>query len=115
VRFALDKRVALEAGVLGRIGDDEEPWLEKGRGTDGLDEGRLAPAEAQLRLEPLPLFINEADQGDRCLANLRGHTNEVIEVRFRRCVEDAVASERRQPPPFIPLRGYSTMQHATTR
>jgi hypothetical protein len=48
------------------------------------------------------------------LANLRGHTNEVVEVRFRRGVEDAVAPERREPLPFIPSWSHSTLKHATT-
>ena len=59
---------------------------------------RHVPADP--RLEPLPVQVHKADQGDGGSADESGQTGEIVESLFRRRVEDPVAPEVFEPGNF---------------
>ena len=63
-------------------------------GTDGLVERCLAERETDPGLEPLAVCGNEADQGDRSVADAGGEQDDVVEALLRRGVQDGKFAER---------------------
>lgn len=70
-------------------------------GAYGLIERRLAGIEADPGLEPLPVAGDEANQGDRGIAQQAGEMGDVVEPLFRRCVEDSVSFKRSEASFFV--------------
>ena len=69
--------------------------MQNGSGTDRDLHGRLAQAEADFGLEPLPAILDEIDGSDRCSADLGGQLHQAIEGGLGGGVEDAIAAQRR--------------------
>ncbi|MCJ2043183.1 hypothetical protein MKK58_01255 [Methylobacterium sp. J-078] len=70
-------------------------------GAYGLIERRLAGIEADPGFEPLTIAGDEADEGDRGIAQQAGEMDDVVEPLFRRCVEDPVSFKRSEASFFV--------------
>ncbi len=69
VRFTRHQRVCGKAGVLGGVGHDEQPVIiqrvrVQGVGAEGDIAGGLFHIQPDAGLEPLPVGVHQADQGD---------------------------------------------------
>jgi hypothetical protein len=108
---AADHRARVEAvgrrpgdeGVLGgpRVGgqvrDDEKVNGLDRVGADRAVDRQLALAEAKLRLEPLALGVDEADERDRGPADIGGDPHEIVVERLRLGIEDREVAQLRDP------------------
>ena len=66
-------------------------------GAEGHFPGRFPHVQADPRLEPLPVPIHPADQGDRCLANGGGQRGDGDEYRLLGRVQDEQLLQRGEP------------------
>ncbi len=78
VRLAGHQGVVGETRVSGGVGYDEQTPLQNGMRTDRDIERGLAHPEPLFRLEPLPVAVNEVDDGDGSLADERSHLDDII-------------------------------------
>src|SRR5215469_1213691 len=69
------------------------------------DNPRIASSllgnDADARLEPDTIFVDQAGAGHRYMKEVRRHFGDAIESRFRRSVENLVASQRLKAPRFV--------------
>ena len=97
-----DEGVVPEALVLACIGHLHDPWLLDGVSAKGDGALRLSNAvEAAPRLEPLTVFVDEGDQGDWRITDVRGQEGEVVEGFLRVGIENAIAPEGGQAGLFV--------------
>jgi hypothetical protein len=61
---------------------------------------RLGHFQADLRLEPLPVLIQERDQRDRHVADFGRESGEIVQGRLRRRVEHVVLPQGLQAADF---------------
>src|SRR6516165_2809750 len=70
-----------------------------------IDNPRIASSllgiDADARLEPDTIFVDQADAGHRYMKEVRRHFSDAVEGRFRRSVENLVASQRLNAPRFV--------------
>ena len=92
--FPGHQRIIAKAFVLQGIGDFEQPRPLDGVLAKGNVPGRLSDLETHLALEPLPPLIQQRDQRDGRLANLRGELREIIKIHLLRRVQHGIAFER---------------------
>ena len=98
VRNAGDQRIVGEAPVLQRIRHDEEAGLQDGMGADRRGPRRFANPEPDLGLEPLPLLVDQVDDGDRRATDRAHDLDDRIELLLARRVEDSVGLQRGYAP-----------------
>ena len=91
---ARHQRIAGEARIGGRVGDEHELVLQDRLGAEGRLERRLAHAQTDLGLEELPPLRDQIDHADRRAADVGGELGDVVEHRLARGVEDVVAVQR---------------------
>ena len=102
VGFAGDEQVVGEPRIGRGVLDDQGPVRREQRvGAEGLFAWRLAGFEAVAALEPLPVRIHEAHEGDGRVAGLAGLAREVVEGGFRRGIENLISTQGLQPGGFI--------------
>ena len=101
VRVTDDQRIVGEARVGAGVRHLEDVVLQDGVGAEGERPRGLGGGQADARLEPLAMLVDEADQGDRCAADLAGELGEAVEGLLRRGVEDRVAQEGAQAGPLV--------------
>ena len=101
MRAALHEGVVAGALVERQVGDDRQAGLAQGMGADRLAERRFGQADAEARLEPLPVFGHETDERDRRLADLARELDDVVIARLGRGIENAVTVEHRQTVALI--------------
>ena len=106
MRFARDQRAGENAFVKLRIGNFHQLRSLNDVLAEREVPGSLTNLEAHPALEPKPRSIHQRDEGDGCLANQRSKLREVIELRLRRRVEDAVTLERGEAVGFVPGFGF---------
>jgi hypothetical protein len=61
----------------------------------------LLGIDADARLEPDTIFVDQADAGHRYMEEVRRHFSDAVEGRSRRSVENLVASQRLKAPRFV--------------
>jgi len=66
--------------------------------------GRLGSLQADARLEPLAGAVDERDQGDRRIADVRREERQIVEEPFARRVQDSQLLEDAQPFGFVVRR-----------
>ena len=98
---ARDQGVVGEARVGGGVRDEEDVGLEQGVGAEGHVARGLAGVQPDLRLEPLTVLGDQADDGHGDAADLGGQAGEIIERRFRGGVEDVIPAQGFQAGIFI--------------
>ncbi len=72
---------------------------------EGIGARRLSRLQADPRLEPLALLVDERYQGDRHAKQLRGQARDLIEGRLRGRIEYLEAPERGETRLFLHRRG----------
>ena len=85
--LAGDQRIAREPLVLMCIGHQQYPVLQDGMSAERHIPGRLCGVQAMVRLEPLPVVIDQRDQRDRCPEQVAGQAGDAIEGLLRCRVE----------------------------
>ncbi len=66
---------------------------------------------ADRRFEPLPIGINQANQGNWRPADVSGQARKIIEGFFRRCIENSIAPESLQPAGLVLRKIYGGSRH----
>ena len=94
VRRTGDHPVVAEPRVFQGIGNDQRIPLADRVAADRHVQRCLAQLRAQRRLEPLPVVIDQADHGQRRVADIGRQAREIIELGLLRRVEDVVSVER---------------------
>jgi len=97
--------------VFRQIPYDGQARLEHDAETDRPIERRLAKAQTDLGLEPLPAVFDQADQCDRRSAQARGKLHQAVEFQFRRRVEDPVAAQGGEPVALFPTWEQFIVRH----
>ena len=82
------ERVVSKTLVRQGIGNDEEITLEYRLRAEGDLPGGCTQAHSDLGLEPLSLLVDQADDRDRNLANVRGQGGELVEALLGGGIED---------------------------
>ena len=101
-RLALDEGVGAETRILQRIFHNHGPvGLEDRVGTEGLVTGGFLHADADPRLQPLPLRVHQAHHRHRHAADRRRDADEIVEGLVLRGVEDLRAGQGGQALGFI--------------
>jgi hypothetical protein len=101
MRIAGHERIVGEPLVLGRVGHDEQVGLGYDVAAERHITRRFADRPADLRLEPLAMLIDERDERDRSLADVRGKYRQVVQRLLRERVEHVVLPERVEAPGLV--------------
>jgi hypothetical protein len=88
------QRVLREARVRLRVVDHEEPLVEDGVRAERDLARRLGHRHADAGLEPLPVRVDQAHEGDGRAADLGGQAGQAVELVLGGRVEDAVLAQR---------------------
>lgn len=100
-RIAGDQRHARGARVGRQVVDHEQMVLaDRERAHARLDRG-LADVDADRRLEPLAVLVDQADQRDGDVEQRLDRGDDRVEPRLARRVEDRRPGKRRQPKEFV--------------
>jgi hypothetical protein len=100
VRVVDHRRVVGEAGVEPGILDHHDGTAVHGVRAERRVPGRLAGVQADARLEPLSVVVDEADRGHGCVADPGGERRDVVEVALGCRVQDPVPVQRLQSGPL---------------
>ena len=100
-RIPDDQRMVGEALVATQVFDDVDV-----RGVDGVGAERqlarcLAQRQADSRLEPLSLRVDERQQRDGRLAHVGRDPGQIVQDPFGGRLQDLVALQRLEPPRFV--------------
>ena len=98
---ATNERIVEESIVVECVGYDEHVFFEDGVRTKRDVTRRFGGIETHARLEPLPLGIDEGNQGDGHAANTRGEFGQVVKAGFRGCIEDGRFTQSRETIDFV--------------
>ena len=101
-QVASDPVIGGEARVLLGIRNLEDTGrIEDRLGAKRRGPRRFGRVDPDLRLQPLPLFVDQRDIGHGRLANPRCEKREIVERSLRTRVEDPIVSESGEPPRFV--------------
>src|SRR5262249_36769305 len=93
--------IRTKSGIFRRVRNNKEiPLLNRDCAERNLTRC-FTDAHADLRFEPLPVGINQRDQRNRSLADMRGQDGKVVEALFRIGVENFVTAQRLQTGVFL--------------
>lgn len=110
-RIEADEGLAGHEGVVGEalvvvgVGHDQQLGLQDGVGAEGGVAGGLGRSDPVARLEPLPIAVHQAHQGDRSAAQLGGQLGHVVVGGLGRGVENLVAPQGLEPIRFVVRHG----------
>ena len=96
------QRVGYEPFVGRCVSNDKQVRLQDSMGAKRDVPGRFLDRQTDLRLEPLPLPVDEADQRDRSAANVCGQTGQIVKVFFGSGVKNLVLMKDMKPRLFVP-------------
>jgi len=97
LRLRNNHRVLSEPGIQQRISDDEQVGLQNGMGAKGDVTRGFRHRRTHLRLEPLPLLVNEGNHRDGRFADARRELGQVIENRLRQRVQQVILPQDFKP------------------
>ena len=100
-RITDDERMVGEALVATQVFDDVEVRGVDGVGAERQLARRLAQRQADSRLEPLSLRVDERQQRDGRLAHVGRDPGQIVQDPFGRRLQDLVALQRLEPPRFV--------------
>ena len=96
-----DQGVIAERLVVEGVGHHEKiAVLDRVRAERDASRG-FGDRDADPGLEPLPVGVDQADERNRRLADMRGEEREVVEGALRIRIEDAIPPQGRQPSCFV--------------
>src|SRR5688572_15807024 len=78
VRVVRDQRAVSKSPILERVGDDEEAWMLDGMSTERDAARGLRQRDPYSRLEPLPVLIDQCDQGYGGPTDLGGEESQIV-------------------------------------
>jgi len=107
--LALNKRIVVEADVFQGIEDDEHIGPEDGVGAERNVSRGIGCIQTRGGFRPLPMFIHQADHGDRRLEDLLGQICEPIETGLLAAVEKTQGVKLCQAKLFV-VRGLRRFQ-----
>ena len=87
--FVFDQRIIREARVAQGIGHDHRRIAQNRVPTKGNAARRLGHVESLARLEPLPLRIDQRNQGDGDIKKMRRDSGDPVEAFLGRGTENA--------------------------
>ena len=91
--FSDDQWILGVALVGSGIGNDQDlVGLGNSLGTEGIGPGCFPHGKPMIGLEPLPLGINQANEGNGSLTDLGGQLGQLIILRFGQGIQDVVGS-----------------------
>ena len=96
-RLADDERVVAEARITRRVLAHHDVATHDGMGTERQLPRHLLDTDTVPRLEPLPGFVDQRNQGNRRPGPGRQHPRQGVEDRLGRHVEDPVARKGGDP------------------
>lgn len=96
VRLTDDQGVRAGPHVLREVWNDQQISQPDGMLADRLCDGGLAGLEAQLCLEPLPIPVDQADQGHGRVTQTSCQPDDVVEAHLRHGIQNAVVIEGRE-------------------
>jgi hypothetical protein len=105
-------RVGDEALVEQRIGDDQHVVQRHRMAGEGQRARRFAVVQADARLEPLTLGVDQRDQRNRCIEGTRGQARVAVEAVFGWGVQHA---QRMQRLDAFFFREFFLTEHKTIR
>ncbi len=114
-RVAHHERVVVEAHVFFRVAHLHDALAEDGVAAERGVAAGVRAAEADGRLEPLPLRVDERDERHRHVEEPGGETGEAVESCLRGRVEHREPPQRLEPLRFISGNrwGLHGAQHAS--
>ncbi|MDZ7825779.1 MAG: hypothetical protein U5R48_07075 [Gammaproteobacteria bacterium] len=101
VRRGGHQRVGGETRVLAGVGNDESVGLLDGVGAERHRSGDFPAAEAEVRLDPLSVLVDQTDQAGRRLADVRRERGQLVENLLRRRIENCVLPQDLEPSLLI--------------
>jgi len=75
--------------------------MQNSMGTKGNVTGSLLNGHPNVRLEPLPVLINDGYECDRRLADFRGELGKTIKSHLRRGIENIILPQNGEPFIFV--------------
>ena len=99
------QRVVREALIVAGIGDDAEIVAEDRVSQQRGAVGYLRIVEAEMRFQPVAIFIDESDERDRAIDDEPGQLRDLVERTLGRRVEHVVGSKRFDPCRFARWMG----------
>src|SRR2546427_274746 len=100
------QRVGYEPFVGRCVSNDKQVRLQDSMGAKRNVPGRFLDRQTDLRLEPLPLPVDEADQRDRGAANVSGQTRQIVKLFFGSGVKNLVLMKDMKPSFFMVASNY---------
>jgi len=95
--FGNHHRAAGKTRVQCRVGHDKQARLGDGIRAKRMPARGLADGEPDLRLEPLPIFVHQRDQGHRSFTNRCGQLRQIVKHLLRHSVEHFVLPKNFKP------------------
>lgn len=97
MRVGRNQRVAVKTPVVAGVVDHHDlAWREDGVGTESDFTRGLGGGHPHLGLEPLPLGIDQRDDGDRRTADMRRQIGNVVVGLLLDGIENGITLKRRQ-------------------
>lgn len=93
-RRAHNERICPGAFIQRKVAHHQKVGLDQRMLTNRAVEIGLAFGKSEASLEPLPVVRNEADQRNRCVANIRCQFDDIVKAALRRRVENGKLGER---------------------
>ncbi len=106
LRLAEHQSILRKAGIDERVFDDQGAGLYQGVSAEAVGARGFSCTDADSRLKPLPLAVDQGDHGRGCIADLRGEPRNVVVVLLEGCIENAVTLERCETSLFIGRDGF---------
>ena len=101
VRVAGDHGVVVKPGVFLRVLNEERRVTADRPGAERVLPGGLAVGQSDHRLAPLPVLIDEVEDGDRGAQDAGSEAGNAVERLFLFRVEDVIARQVKQARSFI--------------
>lgn len=101
VRLSRDERVVGEPRIGLGIGDREHAGPVDRVRAERLVTGSLVGVESHLRLEPLPVRVDQADEGDGRPADVGGEAGEIIKIGFCGGIQYLIIAQSLEPGVFV--------------
>ncbi|MBC7579132.1 MAG: hypothetical protein H7312_17505 [Tardiphaga sp.] len=105
LRIAGYQRIAVETGIPRCVFHFQIIVFKDAAGADRLLQRRLAQWRADRGLEPLPAFIDQADDRDQVLTDVAADSGDIVEGRFDRSVRIARGAQGSPPFGFVGVEG----------
>lgn len=90
----MNQRIAVESRILRQVRHDHYARLQDGMTTDRNVERQFVLADADFRLEPLPVIGHEIDDRHWRIEDVGRHLRNIVEHQLASGIKNAIALER---------------------